>query len=459
MITGVLLSLALQTVTPTLSAQLAAIVARAERLGVRVGVQVEVGGPKGAVWGHRQREGFVPASNMKLFTGALALSELGKDWQFETRFLLHKRDGAPVLRVVTGGDPCLSASLGRGDLMADLAAALLKRDVRALGGCYLDAPAWTGPTRPATWPADQLQRSYAAATGPFVLEEGCVDVTLSTAGRKDGPCTVRVLPEGSGYTIRGKVVITRSRRQGMRPVVAIDRERVRLSGKYWSGAADARYRLAVHDPRQVFGQSLCHRLTAAGVVGARLVTAKPAGDGEAVLIWRSPLQYSMERLLVESSNFHAEQLLRVVAMKSGQPATLEAGRRALEAAFAGLDAGPWKVADGSGLSRGNTVTPLLVVYMLRRALGAPWRRSYFGAFAQSGVSGTLRTRMRNLPGACRAKTGWIRGASALSGTVRTASGNLALFSILMSYAQKRSGLNAQLKRLQDQLVTALHEGC
>src|SRR5947208_16618113 len=57
---------------------------------------------------------FVPASNTKLFTTALALSRLGPDFTFQTRVLASAApdsDGriAGDLRLVGGGDPNLSA--------------------------------------------------------------------------------------------------------------------------------------------------------------------------------------------------------------------------------------------------------------------------------------------------------------------------------------------------------------
>src|SRR6266576_3687031 len=48
---------------------------------------------------------YLPASNMKLFTGALALELLGPDYRFATR-LVRARSGDLIL--VGGGDPSLS---------------------------------------------------------------------------------------------------------------------------------------------------------------------------------------------------------------------------------------------------------------------------------------------------------------------------------------------------------------
>jgi D-alanyl-D-alanine carboxypeptidase len=75
----------------------------------------------------------------------------------------------------------------------------------------------------------------------------------------------------------------------------------------------------------------------------------------------------------------------------------------------------------------------------------------------AGRSGTLSDRFvgSDLVGRVRAKTGWIRGASALSGMVERADGTRRWFSILMNYDPKQNGLNKDLKALQEQLVAAI----
>ena len=78
----------------------------------------------------------------------------------------------------------------------------------------------------------------------------------------------------------------------------------------------------------------------------------------------------------------------------------------------------------------------------------------------AGQSGTLAERFTgtDLVGRVRAKTGWIRGASALSGMLERADGSVRYFSILMNYDPKKDGLNRDLKRLQEDIVRAIDRG-
>ena len=104
-------------------------------------------------------------------------------------------------------------------------------------------------------------------------------------------------------------------------------------------------------------------------------------------------------------------------------------------------------ADGDDTTDGRTPTSLGL-----RGLGDALR----DALPVAGRTGTLRSRFRgtDLVDRVRAKTGWIRGASSLSGVVTCADGERRWFSILMNYDRSRGGLNKDLKKLQEQIVAA-----
>jgi D-alanyl-D-alanine carboxypeptidase/D-alanyl-D-alanine-endopeptidase (penicillin-binding protein 4) len=115
-----------------------------------------------------------------------------------------------------------------------------------------------------------------------------------------------------------------------------------------------------------------------------------------------------------------------------------------------------QLADGCGLSRGNEIQPLLVVEVLRSVLRGKDADAMLSALPVGGESGTLAERFHHtsLVGRVHAKTGWIRGASALSGMIQLGD-RLRVFSILMNYDPKRDGLNRDLKSLQDRMVEAI----
>src|SRR3977135_3945658 len=86
-------------------------VARQAFWGIRI-VDLATGS---MVYEKNQNSFFVPASNTKLFTTALALTRLGPSYQFHTRITAPESDSAGQvhgdLKLVGGGDPDLSARI------------------------------------------------------------------------------------------------------------------------------------------------------------------------------------------------------------------------------------------------------------------------------------------------------------------------------------------------------------
>jgi len=111
--------------------------------------------------------------------------------------------------------------------------------------------------------------------------------------------------------------------------------------------------------------------------------------------------------------------------------------------------------DGSGLSRHNLITPSAVVslyeYMAKRSrYSIAWRNS----LTIGGVDGTLRNRFKGTRAEAnmRGKTGTIDQVSALSGYVRTATGEELVVSIVVNGVPGGAGIRT---RVIDEIVVAL----
>ncbi len=427
---------------------LGALVRQAEALGARTGVQVcDVGG--GNLWSHRPNESFVPASNLKLVTAAAVLRGLGAEHAFTTRFVLQ--DG--VLVVHAGGDPNLvtGSPYGPEVVFGAVAAALRERGVPAIRGVALDAGTWLGPDRPAGWPQDQLDRPYCAPTGGLILDLGTFSVRVENGGGQPRPLLVA---PPAALPVTGGLSLVPSARDAVWGALDLG-DSVKVRGRFHATARSATGTWAVKDPAAWFRAAL---LATLGQHGIAIDPAAPAGNGE-VHVHASPLLPSLRRCLEDSSNFDAEQLLRVLGAAAGD-GSLQGALRAREAQLRSLLGGlPDAVvlADGSGLDKQSRVTPLYLAEVLRAAVTGRGGAEFLAALPVGGQSGTLSDRFRGLPVGERvhAKTGWIRGASALSGVLRRADGGHRAFAILMNYDPRKDGLNRDLKALQDKMVHAI----
>ena len=184
------------------------------------------------------------------------------------------------------------------------------------------------------------------------------------------------------------------------------------------------------------------------------VRGKPAAgaapsDATALTEVESPPVSDLVRLMLKpSDNFFAEMMIKQVG---GTPGTTRGGASATRTHAAELGARA-RIADGSGLSRGNVASPRAV----GRLLDSLRDRSEFTAFERglpvAGKDGTLHDRMRSGParGRCRAKTGTLSNVSALSGYCRSRGGDTLVFSFLMNNVSP-----AGARRLQDRMTQAL----
>ena len=426
--------------------------AAAEALGARTGVVVcESDGH--VVYRSRATETVAPASNMKVLTAAAVLQGLGADFVFVTTFAL--RGGRLV--VTASGDPNWEHETAHdpGAVFAAVANALRQRGVRTLAGLDLEAGDFTGPLRPATWPQDQLQTYYCAPTGPFVLDQGTFVLRLH--GGSGNQASVELVSPRAGFAVRNNVDLV----DGKKGIAygAIDQgDAITVRGKFPRKGSPVTIRTAVGDPANWYRSALQRALADAGI---RLDAPTTVAD-QVVYEHRTELRSALLRMLEDSSNFDAEQCLRVLGHQALHDGSLAGGMQALTTQLRAL-VGSVPVealfADGSGLSKQNRLTPGLLVATMVRLQGSN-AALLRACLPVAGKSGTLEGRFlgTDLVGRVRAKTGWIRGASSLSGCVERKDGSVRWFSILMNYDPKADGLNRDLKRLQEDIVRAVDRG-
>ncbi|MGA0420501.1 MAG: D-alanyl-D-alanine carboxypeptidase/D-alanyl-D-alanine endopeptidase [Phycisphaerales bacterium] len=424
----------------------------------------------------------LPASNMKLLTTGAALETLGPAFRFSTRLGLDR----PAARLVVLGD----GDPGFGD--PELLDSTIHRrpdgsaaeglDVEALLAIWADAVANSSPGRidelvvddrifdrdrvHPLWPDDQLNRHYCAEVAGINFHGNCLHLRPSPIGGRAVPGPFS--PDAPWLALENRA----TGRSGSKPGQTVwighgsrthGGDGLTLFGNL-AATPEEPLRVTARDPALFFGRLLADRLERRGIEVGRVRVAEDGDRFDALVVVappvETPLETSLARANVDSSNLHAEALLkRIVHAETGAPGSWTAAdplvraplgdrtyRRLLEGVV---------VSDGSGLSRGNRVrADLMTAYLASMArdpaLGDPFRAS----LAVGGETGTLAKRFRNadLRG-CRvlAKSGYIRGVSCLSGFVVAPDGRSLAFSVLCN--DVASVQNA--KRLQERIVERL----
>jgi D-alanyl-D-alanine carboxypeptidase/D-alanyl-D-alanine-endopeptidase (penicillin-binding protein 4) len=362
-------------------AALARFVAAADALGGRVGVVVADGDSGRTLVACAADQGFVPASNQKLLTAAVALRTLGPTATLRTELYATGPIQAGTLGgdlVLRGfGDPTLGTPPGGDPRLTELVAAVQAAGVRRVAGRVRGDGSWLGAERYGLgWEWDDLDQDWAAPFGGLCCGGNVVEVL-------DGVAAPRRVP--------------------------------------------------VADPAAFTAATLAGLLRAAGItIDDGELPAAGAGSLLAT-VYSPPVAALLWSLLGESDNLVAEQLWRVAARLRGEPGSVPAATHTRrELAALGVDPTGLVVADGSGLSRWNLVRPSQLVALLLAVRRAPFHAEFVGALPLAGTSGTLRTRCADGParGRVRAKTGTLQRVTSLSGYLPQPRGGPLVFSVL-----------------------------
>lgn len=151
----------------------------------------------------------------------------------------------------------------------------------------------------------------------------------------------------------------------------------------------------------------------------------------------------------------AEMVLRTASLETGStPASTGAGcdvtGQLLRDIVPSLT--EFQIADGSGLSRFNSLTPIHLARILSEGISsAEWGVEFLATLPVNGVDGTLRSRMADLPpGAFRGKTGTLNDTSAIAGLLTSSSGRRIVLVIMFEVPR---GQTWTARGLQDNMVS------
>jgi serine-type D-Ala-D-Ala carboxypeptidase/endopeptidase (penicillin-binding protein 4) len=401
---------------------------------------------------------FVPASNMKLFTTALALAKLGPDYRFhttlETRGTISPDGTLSGEVVLVGrGDPNLSNRKFPYELkeefdgppekvLAELADALVKRGVKEISGDMVGDDSYFPRERyPNGWEIDDMVWEYGAAISAIVVDDNTVALTLAPGEKMGDPVQASVAPLTPDFMLQNDVTTAAP---GLKSDLTLTREPganlVVVRGTLPAGGVSRKLVLAIEEPAQHAASLLAALLAERGVKLDGKIRAAHFADtdttprtilAEHVSV---PLADSVKLINKISQNLHTEMLLRTAARQNGLWTTPEEMLKTPQDFYAAAGIAPDDViqTDGSGLSRHDLITPRAVVTLLKYAQEQPWFAPYYASLPVAGIDGSLQDRMKGTVAAGRihAKTGSVEHVRTLSGFAETPSGRRLIFSFL-----------------------------
>ncbi len=428
---------------------------------------------------------FVPASNVKLFTTAAALEQLGTDYRYQTNVYADGPVEDGTLKgnlIVRGsGDPTLGGYQQRENptqVFRRWADTLRAQGITHITGNIIgddrrldETPLGEG------WTWNDITYAYAAEIGGLVFNENTVN--LRVTGRQIGePARVTWEPFETDYV----TVVNRSRTVPYSEDE--DEEYQRLMGTN-TIHVDTRVHpndwekesVTITNSTLYFTHVLRQVLQRSGIsVGGHpadldeidLAPNYEASSVRKVASYTSPPLSQIARTLNhESRNLYAEQLLRTLAAENPpettedlDPASSPLGVKAVRETLgrAEVDTSKIQIVDGSGLSRKNLARPRSLVRLLRYMWlhsDAGVSSAFYDSLPKGGTEGTLEYRFEGSAPAkekVRAKTGTLSGTSSLSGYVTSREGTPIAFAVFCNHHLADSD---DARSAQDVLVNAL----
>jgi D-alanyl-D-alanine carboxypeptidase/D-alanyl-D-alanine-endopeptidase (penicillin-binding protein 4) len=408
---------------------------------------------------------FLPASNAKLFTAALALATLGPDYRFHTAIMtLAAIDANGALQgdlaLIGRGDPNLSnrkvpfesrtARDGPPEkILAELADAVVARGIKQITGDVIaDDSYFAGGAYPSGWAIDDMLWNYGVPVSAIEINDGTLFIELRPGESTASPAVYTSDSLAGIYQIHN-FVSTDPR--GSEQKLAVEREPgstdIFLRGTMPVGAPPHSLGIAIDRPAEYAAALLKNLLEARGIHVYGHARARHAQESGAVftsLLPRAqtvlaehisqPLSEALRVMNKISQNLHAELLLRTAAREKTGDSSADAAIQ-FEEDFRkgiGLTDADAIMTDASGLSRKDMVTPQSEVMLLRWAAKQPWYEFFRASLPVAGVDGTLTDRMAHTPAAEHiwAKTGSLSHVDSLAGYATTARGAHLVFSFI-----------------------------
>lgn len=421
---------------------------------------------------------FIPASNNKLPTTAVGLSELGPNHRFITEVKHTGKINGSVLEgdlvIVGGGDPSIS---GRFEKDKRDVTAILRRWANMLSSAgiskvqgniigddsYFDDvyfhPAWWGPER---------GEYYFAEVSALSFNDNCVDIEWSGENLLPGGyASLTLIPQTDYLKISNQVVLTAPGRSSYREYKRdAGSNDVIVTGTLNAGSKKLDS-ASVNDGTLFFATVFKDVLKQNGIeVTGEVKNVRGAGKdipaSQLLISHKSPeLKDIVKVINLVSQNLYAECLLKEIGKKLTGSGSFTSGTQAVADFYTknNLFRDGMVTVDGSGLSGKNLLSGKLLVDTLRYMDDGKYRAEWRESLPQGGVRGSLARRYQN-DAASKAvaknifgKTGSLNAVRSLSGFVVNPKGEELYYSIMINDLQRDNASKAV--PLIDQIVVKI----
>lgn len=409
---------------------------------------------------------FMPASNMKLFTTAAALENLGPDYTFRTTVECDTppddRGRVHDLILVGRGDANIGSRvlpyhlkterrIYADQVFRELADQVVAHGVREIqGDLVADDTYFLHEPFNHDWGVGDIQWGYGAPISALTFNDNELMVHVQPGAAEGATALVSLSPLEDYFQVNNHLETGGERAKER---IFIERapgsNRIDIWGQVPLGGTVDDDTVSIDDPPQAAGTTFRKLLEERGIKVSGQVVVKHLTRIEAATITDAPTNPAARVVLAQhrspplreditvtnkvSQNLHAELLLRALGREVKKSGSTSSGLEVLAdlGAKAGISPNEYYFTDGCGLSRKALVAPEAMVKLLQYMARSPNFEAYYNSLPVAATDGTLAERFKgtSAAGSIHAKTGTITHVNALSGYMDLPSGDRLAFSI------------------------------
>ena len=422
-----------------------------------------------------ENKNLIPASNLKLFTTATALTRLSPEYHFQTNVYYTgsiSDDGTLNGDIIIrgSGDPSISGRYHDNKITYVLdswADSLFKKGIRSVTGYVIgDDNYFDDEIMGEGWAWDYQSDWYAAQISALSFNDNCIDIIISPGDTIGDPVNISIEPDVEYIEVANTAITVLDRpHQGVSASRDRGTNRIHIEGALPIDAKQKRLWVSVENPTlftaSAFRQSLEHR--GIEISGPALdiddfsdYNYSVSEDYLLAEYTSPPLSDIVTTVNKVSQNLYSELLLRTLGARFKNHGSAEAGIEIVKSFITSIGINPLKfnMSDGSGLSRLNLITAKQITTLLRYMKNSPVADVFFNSLPVAGVNGSLKHRMlnSNAIGKVVAKTGYLGNVVSLSGYITTENDELVFSMIINNYTVPTSMAHSLQDLICERLV-------
>lgn len=428
------------------------------------------------VYSRNEKKMFMPASNMKLFTTSTAMMALGPDYRYTTRLVAVGTVKDSTLNgnliVIGSGDPTISGRFNDGNVtetFGQWADSLKAHGIKAVNGTIIgDDNCFDEEFYGSNWSADDETDYYSAQISGISFNDNCVDFRVVPSAKAADLCSLSWTPNTKYVNVINQTVTApvSDSVSDIRFYRVRGTNTVYVRGTMSVGKKELIESVTIDNPTLYAVTVLKEILESKGI----RVNGNPAdvddvkdslnyGNAKQIASFTSvPYSVMIRTINKPSQNFYAEQLFRTIGKERAGVGSMDNGRMTAYPILShwGVDTVRLRMADGSGLSRMDLVTPTDIVSILSGMYTEKYFLPFYGSLPVAGVDGTIKNRMKGTKaeGNVHAKTGTIGYVRSLSGYVTSADGEMFVFSMVANHYTVRT---SKAEKIQNEACVKLAE--